>query len=583
MRKDWSSFSGMIPRMRPHLLGTANATRASNTKLWSGAAEPFRAPKVIQSLRSKNKSGVTVDDPLKTIFRHQLNLDSDTQYWWTFVDDVDLVRGNVDDDQESTYFTGTETLVQSSFRRKERVSRVSDGDTGGGPYPAGGLLVGIPPQNLPPFILSATGGDPTAPQIVVVFAASYVTSTGARGALSAASNSATVREGDTVTLEDLGDATAGAFPWDRGITHIDVWASLTDETGITQFYFWQRVAIASPGTSQTLTAVFNSADLGEAPDSPQPSEPPENGFGLMSHPAGFHVQFTRRRVHRSETYKPYSYPVEYADDVMSDIVGGVILGNSIVVLTKTHPIIFTGNDPESMNKVELEGHKQACLAKRTIRKFTGGVLYAGPDGVSLITPSGSAAIVSEAVFERKQWQAYKPESMHAAIYEDRYIVFYDTGTTRGSLIFEFDGNTVTAFVESTVWASATYTDERRDELFLCIPDATSGTLASGNNKLCKWDAGDTFLTMVWRSREERPDSPQNVGAAQVRADAYPLTFRMLGTSDAGSHTYSYTVTNGKPFPLPGGIRYRTWKWEVEGTAAVSEVRVASTILDLASG
>ena len=251
-----------------------------------------------------------------------------------------------------------------------------------------------------------------------------------------------------------------------------------------------------------------------------------------------------------------------------EIVGGAVMGQATVICTKGDTYLATQADPVTMTPTRLDGH-QPCVAKRTIRAFKGGVVYASPDGLVMVDQSGGVGVVTEGLISRAQWQAYKPASMHAAVHDNRYFCWYDTGAERGGLIFDLTRGAM-SLTRTDVYATAAYSDGRRDELFLALAD---GNVQVGRRRRA--------LAMRRVSKRYLLERAQNIGAGQVLAAAYPVQFRLRATieTNAGPRDVQvvHTVRNGRPFRLPGNYRARAFEFTLEGTAAITEATVASTL------
>jgi len=530
-------FDGIQPRLRPHLLKESIAQRALNTKLWSGGAEPFKQPSLVTTLPAGTK---------KTIFRHG-QARTDENYWMSWTTDVDVARGPVaGDTTERIYFTG------------DGVPKVTDSTIAwaSSPYPSASYILGLPSPSA--ATLSSPGSTGTPTRIALVYV--YVTAWGETGPPATVSNLIDYYAGQTLTVTGLDTAPAGAY----NVTSKYLYIASTDANGTTAYRFWKSVPVATTST----TGVIDFTLLAESVGTPSLVAPPDGLYGIMSHPGGFMVGFTERDFRRSEVFKPYGWPTAYRDPVPDAIVGGEILGTSVVVCTKGPTYLFTGNDPLNQTKTTLEGW-QPCVSKRSIDRVTAGVVYASADGLVLVNGSQALRVVTADHFDRAQWQVFKPESSHAAVHDDRYFWWWDNGVAKGLLIFQLSAAGVAQVVESDIYATAAFADHRKDELYVALE----------NGNLYKWDAG-TASTMVWRSKLWHLDRPQNVGAVKIDAAAYPVTFRLYSE---GVLQDTVTVADGRPTTLRGDRRYEDMEFEIEATAMVNTVTVASSILDMRNG
>lgn len=547
MKVEWKLFGGIRPRLRPHLLAQEEAQIARNAKLWSGAAEPFKVPLYVKDLPSGVKT---------TIYRHGQNR-TDEEYWCTWTTSsapfgVDVERGFVaDDEDERFFFTGVGPIAQYSDNTMV---------AGTPPLPATSVALGI---EAPSAVSWTTSGTGAGPEVLIYIAAQFVNGNGERGPLGPASPDPAVSAGFSYQPGEDVDADVPTT-LDSEITHVDFYVSTVDSTGNAQFRFWRREPVATVSFSEPI----DFALLGEAADSPPLIAPPDGLFGLMAHPGGFLCGFAGKSFCRSEVFKAHGWPSAYRDPLPDYPVGGAMLGASTVVCTKGRTYLYTGSDPLNQFRTELEGW-QPCVARRSIKRVTAGVVYASADGLVLVSGAGPLNLVTANWFLREQWQAFKPESSHAAVHDDRYYWWWDAGGgTRGLLIFEFGGGGIQMIVESDIYATAAFADHRKDELYLAL---------ATDNHLYKWDAGASNATMVWRSRLFYVDRPQNIGAIRVEAAAYPVTARLYSE---GSLVNTVTVSNDRPTRLRGDRRYKDFVVEVQATSRVEKVTVASSIFDL---
>ncbi|MGE0797307.1 MAG: hypothetical protein AB7G13_31940 [Lautropia sp.] len=531
---------GIMPRIEPHLLPDMAAQVARNVRLWTGGIEPLRRESfVAYDLKVGAK---------KTIYRDGQHLDIDTKYWYTFTADVDITRGPIlDDNLGRLYYTGD---------GPPKYTNSAIGWADPGTMPLAFRLLGLPAPSAPSV---AVGGAPTegAEPVTVLVAYAFVTSDGFVGPPSPVSTPIQYRDGMDLQIEGLDTAPSGAYDIEKKYIYI----AQTDASGSTALRFWREV----PAWDTAENGTVDFTTLGESVDSPSLIAPPSDLFGLMLHPNGFMVGFTQRKFLRSEVFKPHGWPDVYQDPLGDDIVGGAIIGQQTIICTRGKTYSAIGSDPLNQSIVDLSG-MQPCVSKRSIRAMPFGVLYAGPDGLVLAGGLNPLSVVSETHFTRDQWQAYKPESMHAAVHDRRYYLFWDTGSRKGCLIFEFNAaGGLHLVVESDQWFAAAHVDPRRDHLYVWEA-----------NEIRRWDDGDP-LKAVWRSKEIRLSRAENIGAVRIHAERYPVTFRLL---DHGAIASEVSVASSRPERMDGRDRYERVCWEVETTGKVTQVEIGSAISDL---
>jgi hypothetical protein len=94
------SFGGISPRTPARYLQEGQAQTALNSSVFNGSIQPLLG--LGDTLLTLTKNGT-----IRTIYRFGQNEDSDTQYWFHWIDDVDVCRSQIAGDiSEWTFFTG---------------------------------------------------------------------------------------------------------------------------------------------------------------------------------------------------------------------------------------------------------------------------------------------------------------------------------------------------------------------------------------------------------------------------------------------------------------------------------------------
>ncbi|MDS1141705.1 hypothetical protein RE432_14785 [Pusillimonas sp. SM2304] len=547
MRNGINAFVGMQPRVEPHLLPPGAAQTAVDARLVSGSIDTYRKPAEVTTLA---KVGT-----IKTIYRFGKSLDTDTQHWFHWLNDTDVTRGSIPDDtQERTYFT-----------EAGQAPRVTDSTlaTGDALMPTASYLLGIPAASSSAAVTVTPGPDDPDGNMErqqCLLAYTFVSEWGEEGPPNAVSDPFNAATGDTLNVVSMEGPPSGAY----NITHKRLYVSITDSMGSAVLRFWKEITAGAT----TYSAELDMTVLGEAVPENAMVPPPATMFGIMAHPGGFLIGFDGQRVLRSETFKPHGWP--YFSPVADDIVGGAILGAATVICTKGGTYMATQADPITFTPIQLNGW-QPCVSKRSIAILESGVVYASPDGLVGVDGTGQLSVLTATIMTRDQWQAYKPDSMMAVTHDGRIFLFYDTGTSKGGIILEtVPGGGVQMFLTS-IHATAAFADERRDALFLVVE----------NGKLHKWDSHADVLTFTYTGKQFIAERPQNVGAAMVVADGYPLTFKFdaVVRTDTGDRTISFTktVTSARPFRLDGRYRVREYQYTITSQHKVTAVTLASTL------
>jgi hypothetical protein len=481
----------------------------------------------------------------QTIYRFGQTLDSESQYWFSWAADVNVVKAPIDNDtSERTYFTG------------DGYPKVTDSTlalSGGTDYPQNSYRLGVPQPVVTSTTVSVTGtaDDPESTAFATAYVITYVTGMGEESMPSSPLGGTTpvsFRPGQTVEIRLLPAAPSGPY----NITHKRIYRSSTGTNG-TAYQFVEEIAVGTTSYDDT-----KSPDaLGEIVSTWSWDMLPETAKGLVLMTNGIGVAFDNNQLYVSEPYALYAYPPHYQLSTDSPIVGLGAFGQSVFVGTRSNPYILSGVDPSAMLFTRMEAN-QACSSKRSIVPMNGGVMYASPDGLWFVGPSGMQSM-SEGLFSRDQWQAYNPATMHAYELDGRYIAFFDTGGRRGGLVFDFkNGNAY----ELDQYCTAAYNDPIKDRLYItqAVTDVKS------------WDTNVSNLYYQWRSKIYRSPNTVDMGYAKVEAESYPVILNVIA---AGAVYATYTVTNNKPFRIRRS-RTKELQVEISGNSAVSAVVLAET-------
>lgn len=534
----YTSFSGVAPRIIPERLSAPLAQTALNTNLESRTVRPWRGLQDIQT-------GLTAGDP-STIYRFGLDLISDTQYWFHWVDDVDLVKGPLVGDQtERTIYTGDGAPKWTNNTLAL---------TGGPPYPVAYRDLGVPAPGAAPTVQVTGSGTGTEELRTYVY--TNLTTYGEESAPSPASSEVTVAaSGHTVTISGFAAAPGG----NSSTVARRIYRSVTSASGVTNYYFIKEIVNATSSTTDDV-----ADNIGEPIETSDWAVPPTTMFGITAMANGVLVGFDKNDVCISVAYVPYAWPAAYKLSTDYPIVGGKAIGNQVVVLTTGNPYILSGTAPEQMSLTKLEW-PQACVSKRSIVNVGGAVLFASADGLCSIDGAGQLVNLTEALFNRDDWQALNPESMHGYVHNARYVGFYNTGSVTGGFVFEPRlADAAFSFIDT--YATAGFADLIQDELFLKV-----------STKIQKWNASGVYSNYTWLSGVSTLETPENLGAAIVRADTYPVTFKLYAD---GVLKHTENVVSSSPFRLPGGYKAAQYSVELSGANEVYEVLVGSTMQSL---
>lgn len=116
--------------------------------------------------------------------------------------------------------------------------------------------------------------------------------------------------------------------------------------------------------------------------------------------------------------------------------------------------------------------------------------------------------------------------------------------------------------------SSTFTDLATDTLYVVDDD-----------EVLPWFSGDNELTGTWRSKVIVRNDQPGFGWLRVNADDLTAGVIVRIYGDGALHYTSPSLTSREPVRMPSG-RYREWEIEVESTARVNDVVLASSAAEL---
>ena len=366
-----------------------------------------------------------------------------------------------------------------------------------------------------------------------------------------ASNSVDIRDDQTVSLSGFSTVPGGEYI----VTHKRVYRSVS---GV--FLFVKEIAAAETNLVDDVKA----ENLGEVMPTTTWAEPPQTLSGLTNLPNGMMAGFSGRDIYFCDPYHPHAWPENYIQTVDFPVVGLGRMDTTLAVLTKGCPYFIQGTHPAGMAVVKSD-LEQACVSKRSIVNIMGGVVYAAPDGLMLLS-SGGSSIVTENLFSFDQWQShFKPESIHAYQHDNQYIAFYDNGTTQGGFVFDVSSR---QFILHDIYATAGFQDVQRDKLFVASSDRTVKPWGYGAAK-----------SYTWKSKKFTTPQVTGFSCAQLEAEAYPMTVKFYADTVL---IHTQTVQSRNPFRLPSKVG-RDWEMQIEGSSEVFSLSIAHSMTELASG
>jgi hypothetical protein len=568
-------FSGEIPRMIPRLLPDTAAQRAENVKLDDGGLTPIRQGRLEHIV-----SGV---DPIQTIYKNG-------NEWLAWSTVVNAAPGPVA--QDRLYFTGDGVP-------KMRVNGVN--------YP---LAVNPPTAALAAAVSGSGTGDITTRLYVYTF----VTSFGEESEPSPISAEVNWQAGNTVTLSGF-----QAPPTGREITRQRIYRSQSSvATGTDLFLIAERAASSADYVDDVAVD-----DFAEVLPSRDWNPPPDNLKGLIALTNGMMAGFVGKDLYFCEPFRPHAWPEKYVLTMTYNIVALGSYGTTIVVATDGQPELVDGPHPDSMQQAKMELNLP-CINGKGMVDLGYAVAYPSHDGLA-IASGGSVAIATAALMTRDDWLKTSPRTFVAGQYSGRYFASYeylraDGIPDSGTFIFDLTGET--PFIcRSSRMADAVYYDIKTSDLYMLI-----------GSEIYQWDAlGQVNEIMTWRSKQFILPAPANFGCILIEANdgmsaderaAYqalideieieneaifaqnsiggeinglafnvkPINGDELLDRPVENYTVVKVIADGETIAtinrinqvvrLPAGFKARAWEVEVNGTAGIAQITLASTVREL---
>jgi hypothetical protein len=547
------AFRGAVPRISSRLLQPNQAEVADNCKLTSGSLEPLKGPLLVHS---------SLLDEVKTAYFWRAIIDSRPQdNWLVWNSDVDIAKSLVPNDPlQRIYFSSedfeprmsTYNLAINSLPYPTAWYALGVVAPTAAPTitPSGGsgtlesrsyvytYVTALGEESPPSPPSTVTNGYPNGTWSVTDMQVAPLNAGAVTGAVSIPGEQVRVTlnstfgfsQYDTITFSGVGGMTDlnGTFriqslgptantlvinlntaqtytsggSWAKTAPHntVNMVKRIYRTVGTSgTFLFVAEVAVTNPTYSDTVLA----ASLGEELPTVDASLPPKNLVSLISLPNGCLVGISGNEVCFSDPYVPYSWPIRNRYAFGGTGVKLVASGNSVIVLTDSYPILFTGSDPEAMSPSTMPTFAP-CVSKRGVVDVGGGCMYPSFDGLWLASP-GRVDKITAKLYREEDWRLLNPESFVAGFSDGQYYAKYDTENSTFIWLFDTLENDSVVRVEQ----SATYLlrSETDGELYFVV-----------GKSIYKWDSSsNTRYTSDWVSAEIQAPRPLNFSAAQVHA------------------------------------------------------------------
>jgi hypothetical protein len=203
----------------------------------------------------------------------------------------------------------------------------------------------------------------------------------------------------------------------------------------------------------------------------------------------------------SDPYLPYSWPLRNRYTISGVGVDLVAAGNSVIVLTDTFPVLFTGSDPEAMSPSVMQTYAP-CATKRGVVDVGGGCMYPSYDGLWIAAP-GRVEKLTAKLYREEEWRLLNPETFVAGFADGQYYARYRADDS--SYIWVFDTAESDSVVRVEQDANHLLRNDTDGELYVALGD-----------KVYRWDSNiNQRYTSDWVSSEIQLPMPMNFSVAQI--------------------------------------------------------------------
>jgi hypothetical protein len=405
----------------------------------------------------------------------------------------------------------------------------------------------------------------------------------------------------------------------RNIKTTRIYRSVTAQTGATTYFFVAEVPVEQATYVDTISddVLATKNQLSTQLFFP----PPENLQGFSSMPNGIFVGFVGNELWFSEPYFPHAWPPSYVITTEHPIVGVGVTGGSVVAATAGKPYVATGVNPANMSLIKTD-YVEPCTSRGSVLGDSNGVYYTSPNGLILVTQYGQVQNLTESWITREKWQQLTPQkNLRACFLVSCYFAFGfvddagDTSEARRGFTIELNSADSQSF---TIWPQPG--GHRLGFQLLTQPDAydiqnlvvdpwTGQAMLLQNNQQYYYNFADPEPVMVpykWRSKMYQQKARNNFEVMRISflippgTPDPPADRQVLPTDDAAWNTLGATqygivrvyaddqlVTareirnSSELLRILSGFKCNNWQWEFEGRVTIQNVKLGTSVKELA--
>lgn len=540
MRVTIANFGGLIPRLSPHNLGEIHASVAHDVKLRNGRLEPWREPCQYAEVPASSMS---------------FHLHGCCAIAW----DEIVHAAEFAPDWGRFYITGRRDYAEAVVMGKDCMPSY--------------YRLGVPNPPTPPQASGTETCGRSADARAYVY--TYVNMWGEESAPSPPSDIITVDDGSTVTVTGI------AFPPDGyGIRYANIYRAATgfrqtdakSQKPLTDYMFVGTVEF--PATVYTDTIPMLGLSL---PISTEKVRMPPAGLRNITRIEGVArlAGTTRNRVHLSENFQPYNWPVKYDLTLEANIVHMAALDQKLYVTTDTVPYVIDVSSCEDTKctpvlDVGVPLPDISCGYASSAVMTPHGYIYSTSLGLVLIDPGARWHLLTAKWFSEDDWAQVRPETVRLGYWEGFLFCVTDTISFLLNIdsdpYADMDGAELSTISDRPV-------DLRRSN--------TGKMFMLQDGKLSVWNSGERYRDFIWVSRE-LTGGAGGVGTGRVPQNGDPMgclwspvsaKVRTAETeftlsSPIQAEAYKRKVTSAVPFRLPRVGRHMWYKVRLSGTSPV---------------
>jgi hypothetical protein len=530
-----SPFQGLLPRVPEHARPPGTASVATDCDLRTGSVRPWREP---LDVGYPEEGTVTC------------RLEGGRLFAWPVCV------------EHTSYLADYGRLFVTGRNVRPEVADI-DGD------PLEYEFLGVPaPANAPQASGPEEFGEESDARSYVY---TYVNRREEESAPSLPSRELTVKDGTTIVLRDILPPPDG---W--GIVAVDIYRSASGvrksvEDMQAPASVWLRAGRVPAGTTEFRDSVMLK-NLGQSLETEDARVPPPllrnvthlEGTGALCGTDGC-------RLHFSENFQPWNWPVEHDMTFPHGIVNMRALGSWVFLSTSAKAYVVDGAPPcsDSLNTRKVQETREeipdlGCGRPHSATMTPFGMVFSSPLGLALVQADSSIKILTALWYTQDQWSRLGPDTARMAYW--RGMIFCVTDEV--SLVLEIEP----ALYADGESGTLTMISDRPDDIWTTC----SGELMMlENGTVRQWNAGKAWREFDWQSADLRFQGKLSPTWAKVRTEG---AFMRLSPGGRVPPTWSpeIFVSGDAPFRLPRMGRHDSYRVRLTGTGPVESVSLDVT-------